>query len=238
VCFDAEGAGDTRDVVDGHVLLGSLDGRDIGAVEPGLEREALLREAALGAQAAHVAREDVAQFASGRAFHAAEDFGLQSLERPVLRYIPMITPRNPASRPVPPWRPRLDAVTDADGLPDLETIARHLPALWRLGAGVRLDDVESIDMDVLGQWVLDLDCEERRQEALGEAFQRQLLQIHLRPSLDDWLRSEEAASAPQGTADSEDDPDDGVSSPGPVPCGRLILVRLRHPGAVRPGATG
>lgn len=71
--LDLHRSGQPGDIIDGNVLLGSLDGAQIGPVQPGFVREAFLRPAALRPKQTKVSRKYVSQFTFGRSFHKRQD---------------------------------------------------------------------------------------------------------------------------------------------------------------------
>jgi len=71
--LDLHRSGQPGDVIDGNVLLGSLDGTEIGPVQPGFVRKAFLRPAALRPKQPKVSRKHVSQFTFGRSFHKRQD---------------------------------------------------------------------------------------------------------------------------------------------------------------------
>ena len=77
-------------VVDRDVLFGPLNSAEIGAIKTGFIRQKFLRPAAIGAQLAHVARNDVSQGAFGRCLHAQCYCAMTLLTLPVLTYIQRI----------------------------------------------------------------------------------------------------------------------------------------------------
>jgi len=85
--LDAERFGNAGDVVDRNIALGPLDRVEIRAVDAALVAESLLTEPALGAEPAHVFRQNVAQGSFVRPLHRSGSCPLTFLRRPLLSYI-------------------------------------------------------------------------------------------------------------------------------------------------------
>lgn len=90
----AERLGEARKIVDGNVANRALDIAQIGSVDPRLEGQGLLTEAAFRPQQAQIAGQNISEFIGMCAFHAWYSSILSNLRRPDLRHIKLTTLRN------------------------------------------------------------------------------------------------------------------------------------------------
>ena len=76
--LDTEGGGELGDVGDGRVADAALDAADIGAVQPGLEGQFLLRQPLFETKSPDVAAELAANFHAAK-LAALQTIGLQTI---------------------------------------------------------------------------------------------------------------------------------------------------------------
>jgi hypothetical protein len=85
--LDAKPVCDASDVIDRDVALGSLHRAEIRAVDATLVGEFFLTEPALGAEPAHIFRQNIAQDPFVRPLHGSGSCPLTFLRRPLLSHI-------------------------------------------------------------------------------------------------------------------------------------------------------
>jgi hypothetical protein len=93
------------DIVDRNIAFGPLDRAEIRAVDASLVGERFLTEPALGAESAHVLRQNVPQGSFVRPLHRPASCPLTFLRRPLLSYILPWTGKTVPESAMSPRRP-------------------------------------------------------------------------------------------------------------------------------------